>query len=343
MDVEPSPQWFWKDGNSWKVYDGQTITMLEQAYCSGSPTLVIKHGVFANSRTGHTVDFSTMTQRNNSTNFTRSIKREGGTVQQQNISHQPAVPKDNPNYQPGQLKPAAPPNDRMFTMKQEDLDKFLSKEYPDSPSPALAKQNLCKRLTSWKESQPQEHDCPICLCELDENVVVLSACPSHPFHRDCIVFCLKDNAQFLKCPCCGHIYGVRTGTMPKGSMNVSRSAARLEGHSDCGTITINYSFPDGVQGSEHPNPGQSYSGTSRTGYLPDNKQGNEVLKLLQLAWERRLTFTIGTSVTNGTSNTVVWNGIHHKTATSGGATSYGFPDETYLDRVKEELKDLGVV
>lgn len=67
-----------------------------------------------------------------------------------------------------------------------------------------------------------------------------------------------------------------------------------------------------IKGPEHPNPGQSYTGTYRTAYLPDNKEGNEVLRLLQIAWERRLTFTIGTSVTSGATNAVVWNGIHHK-------------------------------
>ena len=34
---------------------------------------------------------------------------------------------------------------------------------------------------------------------------------------------------------------------------------------------------------------------------------------------------------------VVWNGIHHKTNTSGGSSSFGYPDPTYLKRVKEEL------
>jgi hypothetical protein len=32
-----------------------------------------------------------------------------------------------------------------------------------------------------------------------------------------------------------------------------------------------------------------------------------------------------------------------QTSTSGGQMNYGYPDDTYLERVKEELKDLGVV
>ena len=32
----------------------------------------------------------------------------------------------------------------------------------------------------------------------------------------------------------------------------------------CGTITITYSFPSGIQGREHPHPDETYNGTSRT-------------------------------------------------------------------------------
>jgi len=36
-------------------------------------------------------------------------------------------------------------------------------------------------------------------------------------------------------------------------------------------------------------------------------------------------FTIGTSVTTGMKDVVVWNGIHHKTSMKGGAANYGYP------------------
>lgn len=53
-----------------------------------------------------------------------------------------------------------------------------------------------------------------------------------------------------------------------------------------------------------------------------------------------MTFTVNRSITTGQDDQVVWNGIHHKTSAGGGA--YGYPDETYLDRVTEELKEKGV-
>lgn len=63
--------------------------------------------------------------------------------------------------------------------------------------------------------------------------------------------------------------------------------------------------------------GKNYSGTSRRAFLPDNAEGKEVLSLLKIAFERKLTFTIGRSVTTELDNQTVWNGIHHKTNLSG--------------------------
>ena len=91
------------------------------------------------------------------------------------------------------------------------------------------------------------------------------------------------------------------------------NTVHCQGYQNCGTIVIQYNFPSGVL----PN-GTHYHGTSRVGYLPDNEEGNEVLSLLKTAFERKLIFTVGTSVTTGRTNCVVWNGIHHKTSLTGG-------------------------
>ena len=68
----------------------------------------------------------------------------------------------------------------------------------------------------------------------------------------------------------------------------------------------------------------------------------QVLRLLHVAWERRLTFTIGTSVTTGATDTVVWNEIHHKTESSSNHSGHGYPDPNYLDNVLMELSLQGV-
>lgn len=68
----------------------------------------------------------------------------------------------------------------------------------------------------------------------------------------------------------------------------------------------------------------------------------QVLKLLIMAWDRRLIFTIGTSSTTGESDTVVWNEIHHKTEFGSNLTGHGYPDPNYLDNVLTELSAQGV-
>ena len=67
-----------------------------------------------------------------------------------------------------------------------------------------------------------------------------------------------------------------------------------------------------------------------------------MLALLQIAFKRKLIFTVGFSPTRNTDNVICWNGVHHKTSQHGGPTSFGYPDDTYLNRVKDELKQKNV-
>ena len=60
-----------------------------------------------------------------------------------------------------------------------------------------------------------------------------------------------------------------------------------------------YHFDHGTQGPEHYHPGNAYEGTTRTAYFPDCPEGRAVVDLLKTAWDRKLVFTIGSSVTNG--------------------------------------------
>ena len=163
------------------------------------------------------------------------------------------------------------------------------------------------------------------------NVVLLEKCVDHFFHIECLGNLMGDKTSF-KCPNCSKIYGVLTGDMPYGTFKAYKTNTYKCSGFNCDTIVIQYNIPSG--------PG--FSGTSRTSYLPNTKEGREVLALLKVAFDRRLTFTVGTSVTTGRKNTVVWNGIHHKTSTTGGPTLFGYPDNTYFNRVKEELASKGV-
>uniref|UniRef100_A0A1A8DFS7 E3 ubiquitin-protein ligase n=1 Tax=Nothobranchius kadleci TaxID=1051664 RepID=A0A1A8DFS7_NOTKA len=168
----------------------------------------------------------------------------------------------------------------------------------------------------------------------------------HTLHMLCMLAMYNNGTKdgSLQCPSCKTIYGEKTGTQPKGKMEIYSIAQSLPGHPDCGTIQIIYSVPPGVQGPEHPNPGQLYTcrGFPRFCFLPDNDKGRKVLELLKVAWMRRLIFTVGTSSTTVSGSPVVWNGIHHKTEMMSNLSGHGYPDPNYLDNVLSELASQGV-
>ncbi|XP_076210583.1 putative E3 ubiquitin-protein ligase DTX2 isoform X3 [Aptenodytes patagonicus] len=217
-----------------------------------------------------------------------------------------------------------------------------------------------KYLEEVKGSSADE-DCIICMeklsspsgygdaCECStikpEAVGRLTNC-QHSFHMLCMLAMYSNGNKdgSLQCPSCKTIYGEKTGTQPKGKMEVSTFPQSLPGHKDCGTIQIVYHISRGIQGPEHPNPGMPYTarGFPRYCYLPDNEKGRKVLELLRVAWKRRLIFTVGTSSTTGESNTVVWNEIHHKTEMDTNLSGHGYPDPNYLDNVLAELAAQGV-
>lgn len=172
------------------------------------------------------------------------------------------------------------------------------------------------------------------------NVITLDKCSDHFFHMDCMSDMIGSN-EFIKCPVCSRIYGVMTGTQPPGTMKIYlEKGIKCSGYEKYNTIVVKYYFPGG----------SGFSGTSRAAYLPDTAEGRKILGLLKVCFDRRLIFTVGTSVTTGATNTTVWAGIHHKTNISGGISIYlnlgsshfGYPDKTYFSRVQEEMAVKGV-
>ena len=163
----------------------------------------------------------------------------------------------------------------------------------------------------------KDDECPICLSDFT-NKKTLDKC-GHSFCTKCIDKAFSDKKR---CPVCGVVYGLLMGNQPPGKMFVSHTSINLPGYESCGCITITYQFEDGVQGQEHPTPGKRFSGIIRSAYLPDNETGRKVLRLLQKAFEQRLTFTIGLSTTTGVDNAITWNDIPHKTSILGGPSMY---------------------
>lgn len=91
----------------------------------------------------------------------------------------------------------------------------------------------------------EDESCPICL----ENIAVTKKrtleC-KHSFCRDCLKQAFDHKPI---CPTCGRLYGVLTGTQPKGGkMMAFRRELSLPGYDQYGTIIIDYIIRSGIQG-----------------------------------------------------------------------------------------------
>lgn len=195
----------------------------------------------------------------------------------------------------------------------------------------------------WPNAQP----CPMCMEELVHNsqnpTISLSRC-QHLIHLQClnemIIAQQKDVTKnlFIECPVCGIVYGEKVGNQPAGTMSWSIIGKNLPGHEGQNTIQIVYDIASGIQTEEHPHPGRAFFavGFPRICYLPDCPLGRKVLRFLKIAFDRRLLFSIGRSVTTGREDVIIWNSVDHKTQFNM------FPDPTYLQRCMQQLVHLGV-
>ncbi|XP_061194887.1 protein mono-ADP-ribosyltransferase PARP14-like isoform X2 [Saccostrea echinata] len=218
----------------------------------------------------------------------------------------------------------------MIDSDSEDSDTEISDTRLDSE---LTEKDACADVADENETL-----CVICMDDELTDPVLLKDC-KHEFCRECITEYLYHKSA---CPVCNTVYGEMYGNQPEnGTATVYLDDACLPGYS-CKTLIIHYEFPDGNQMENHPSPGEPYHGLSRQGYLPDNKEGRLILRMLKRAFEHRLIFTVGFSRTSGKDNVVTWNDIHHKTRREGGPEKYGYPDPDYLSRVKDELNDKGI-
>lgn len=187
--------------------------------------------------------------------------------------------------------------------------------------------------TTIKEPGDQ---CGICLDTMHTGGIAttVDAC-GHFFHERCMGELIRAGVK-RTCPVCRAPFGVVMGDQPDGVMQYTRLPAGrlpLSGNEADGTILIRYTIPQG----------QTHNGTVRNALLPDTQEGREVLDLLCKAWHHRLIFTVGPSLTTGEIDAVTWASIPHKTRSAGGAPNHGYPDPTYFTRVKEAIRDAGIV
>ncbi|XP_074549111.1 E3 ubiquitin-protein ligase DTX3L1 [Halichoeres trimaculatus] len=129
-------------------------------------------------------------------------------------------------------------------------------------------------------------------------------------------------------------------SQPEGQMTWVVLHRDLPGFPDDNTIQINYIFPDGTQTEKHPHPGQPYPGLRLCAYLPDNREGKKVLKLVEKAFNQQLLFTVNTD--RDGKDVITTTTIPLKTQPDGGSINDGYPDSDYLKTVRQILRDQGI-
>ncbi|XP_068438475.1 E3 ubiquitin-protein ligase DTX3L1 [Clinocottus analis] len=136
------------------------------------------------------------------------------------------------------------------------------------------------------------------------------------------------------------LHGGLNGFQPEGQMTWVILHRELPRFPDDNTLQINYIFPDGIQTDKHPHPQQPYAGRRICAYLPDNREGRSVLKLLEKAFNEQLLFTVATNKDG--EDVVTTASIPLKTQPDGGIAVDGYPDSDYLKTVRKLLKDKGI-
>ena len=190
-----------------------------------------------------------------------------------------------------------------------------------------------------------EDECDICMEKYNNGKEVsrMTRCV-HMFHTHCIQ---KACEASQRCPVCRVCGPKMEGNCPPGRMSwkvddkLYKDGKGLAGYEDCKVIQIRYEMNGGYQDSRHQNPGVWYSGMQWPAYLPDNSEGRRVLELFKKAWRMKKTFTVGRSLFYNEDNRITWNDIHHKTEPFPNV-QYGYPDPTYLTRVVEDMKAMGI-
>ena len=177
-----------------------------------------------------------------------------------------------------------------------------------------------------------EDPCVVCQCENDSTSVRPKVC-QHVFHLECIRPWIKSHQN---CPTCRASLVYHVGFQPTDPNAFFRHDVvdrRLPGY-DCKSIRLKCFIPSGLQHKEHPAPGQPYRGLRGHYYLPDTAEGHDLVRLLKLAWKRRLLFRIRPDT---------WSdGYHVELNAIDLRTKWLVPDPSYIMWIRADLGEVGI-
>jgi hypothetical protein len=143
--------------------------------------------------------------------------------------------------------------------------------------------------------------------------------------------CLKEAITSTgKCPYCGLALGVLNS--PSGTMYLRTQAGSLKGYDKYDTIVITYDLISSR--IMYKNEEAFVTGDYRSAFLPNSPKGQNVAELLKVVFKLGRMFSFGKSLTTGNEPVITFGTVHIKSSNTG---TFGYPDPTYLDRVRQEI------
>ncbi|XP_054463421.1 uncharacterized protein si:busm1-163l24.3 [Anoplopoma fimbria] len=224
-------------------------------------------------------------------------------------------------------------NDVMSTTTPADSDMALHKKERNIHSDH--KDSMQQRQTEIRDtpedSRPGTGDLGcICVCCKSEMLTRKTKCGATMCSK-----CL--DTVHGNCRVCHETEATAWGI--KGEMTYSKINVTVPGHIKDPVMKITYYIPNGIQGEDHPSPGEPFKGGVFEAFLPDSEKTRTLVPRLMKAFRQGLTFTV-TGKDKGAM--VSWDCIPHKTSLIGGKSGNGYPDTTYLTRLSEVLTSKGI-
>ena len=178
-----------------------------------------------------------------------------------------------------------------------------------------------------------DDDCEICLENMNNGIEVskITRCV-HKFHTKCIRDACKTSQH---CPICRICRPNMEGSCPPGQM-VWEVSDELKSRLAC-----HEHDEQRYSRWQAPEPRRVLQRDTVESLLAGQRARQPRSDLFKQTWKIKRTFMIGRSLALNCDNSITWNDIHHKTSIKPN-DEFGYPDATYLKRVVEDIKAMGV-